>query len=252
MTLEQFFGEHPTGALAFSGGTDSSLLVWAAKKYGKNWRAYFVSSAFQPAFELADAKKVAEACEMPLTVLPVDIFACPEVIENPENRCYHCKRRVFSRILEQAQSDGYSLVIDGTNASDDAADRPGMRALRELSVRSPLRECGLTKGEVRELAREAGLFIWSKPSYACLATRVPAGTAITAEALAKAERGEAALARLGFVNFRLRVCGAIALLQFTEDQFAYALQRREEIRSLLREDFATVALDLLPRNRAQS
>ena len=251
MTLEQFFRENPAGALAFSGGTDSSLLVWAAQKYGMNWRAYFVSSAFQPAFELADAKKVAGECGMPLTVIPVDIFSCPEVIENPENRCYYCKQRVFSRILEQAKTDGYSLVIDGTNASDDASDRPGMRALAELSVRSPLRECGLTKGEVRELAREAGLFIWNKPSYACLATRVPAGTAITAEALGKAERGEAALARLGFLNFRVRVCGSIALLQFTEDQFAYALRRREEIRALLREDFTTAALDLLPRNRAQ-
>ena len=251
MTLDQFFMENPVGALAFSGGTDSSLLVWAAKRYGKDWRAYFVQSAFQPAFELTDAQKVAEKCGMPLTVIPMDIFACPEVIKNPEDRCYFCKRRVFSEILARAKGDGYTLVIDGTNASDNASDRPGMRALAELSVRSPLRECGIAKGDVRELAREAGLFIWNKPSYACLATRVPAGTEITAKALEKAERSEACLARMGFQDFRVRVCGDIALLQFTDNQFDYAFQRKDDIRSLLQADFAAVAIDLLPRSSAQ-
>lgn len=128
MQLSDFFEQNPRGAVAYSGGVDSSLLVWAAMKYGRDWRAYYVHSAFQPAFELEDAKQVAAQCGMPLTVIEADIFQHPEVIANPANRCYYCKHRIFAAILRQGASDGYSLVIDGTNASDDAGDRPGMKA----------------------------------------------------------------------------------------------------------------------------
>ena len=135
---------------------------------------------------------------------------------NPPDRCYHCKRSLFTALLAAAKADGFSVVLDGSNASDDAGDRPGMRALRELEVRSPLRECGLTKSDVRRLAREAGLPVWDKPSYACLATRVPTGTAITREDLGRVERGEQALAAMGFHDFRLRLRGDGALLQVRE------------------------------------
>ena len=196
MELSDFFRLHPAGAVAFSGGVDSSLLVWAAARYGSDWRAYYVHSPFQPAFELADARQVAGQCGLPLTVLEVDVLQNETVAANPPDRCYYCKRRVFSAILHQAAADGYALVIDGTNASDDAGDRPGMRALRELEVRSPLRECGLTKAAVRQLSREAGLPTWDKPAYACLATRVPTGTALTAELLQSVEAAETALAEV--------------------------------------------------------
>ena len=154
MELSDFFRLHPAGAVAFSGGVDSSLLVWAAARYGSDWRAYYVHSPFQPAFELADARQVAGQCGLPLTVLEVDVLQNETVAANPPDRCYHCKHSIFSVILDRARQDGCSLVIDGTNASDDAGDRPGMRALRELEVRSPLRECGLTKAAVRQLSRE--------------------------------------------------------------------------------------------------
>lgn len=247
MTLQEFFYTNPSGALAFSGGTDSSLLVWAAAQYGKNWRAYFVHSAFQPAFELADAREVVRQCHLPLTVLETDILACPEVTANPPDRCYHCKRRLFSMLRRRAADDGYQLLIDGTNASDDAGDRPGMRALRELQVRSPLRECGLTKEDVRALCRQAGLPVWDKPSYACLATRIPTGTAITEAALKNVERGEKLLADMGFRDFRIRLHGNIAVLQFTEDQFPYAWECREKLLSRLKPIFRQVTLDLTPR-----
>ena len=130
MTLSGFFEQNPSGALAFSGGVDSSLLVWAARTYGRDWRAYYMHTAFQPAFELADARRIAEQCGMPLTVLEGDILSVPEVAANPADRCYHCKRHIFSAIGRQAAADGYRLLIDGTNASDDAGDRPGMRALQ--------------------------------------------------------------------------------------------------------------------------
>ena len=247
MTLTDFFAQNPSGALALSGGVDSAYLAWAAGQYGKSWRAYYVKAAFQPAFELRDAERVAAYAGVPLSVIGADVLAVPEIAANPENRCYFCKRMIFSTILERAAADGYTLVIDGTNASDDVADRPGMRALRELSVRSPLRECGLTKADVRERSKTAGLFTWDKPSYACLATRIPAGTAITAEALTKIERGEDALFALGFTDFRIRLRGNTALLQYSEAQLDGALTRRAELSERLTPLFPTVAVDLQPR-----
>lgn len=150
MNLSEFFRQNPSGAVAFSGGVDSSYLVWAAAKYGKNWHAYYVHGPFQPAFELRDAHKVIEQCSLPLTVIEADILSSSVVAANPTNRCYYCKQNVFGRIRAAAAADGYSLIIDGTNASDDEEDRPGMQALRELAVRSPLRECGMTKADVRQ------------------------------------------------------------------------------------------------------
>ncbi|MBR1780582.1 MAG: ATP-dependent sacrificial sulfur transferase LarE [Oscillospiraceae bacterium] len=247
MELNAFFEQNPSGALAFSGGVDSSLLVWAAAKYGQGWHAYYVHSAFQPAFELEDARRVAEQCGMPLTIIEGDILQYPEVTANPADRCYYCKRRIFSAILRQAAKDGHKLVIDGTNASDDADDRPGMRALRELEVRSPLRECGLTKSDVRTMCREADLFVWNKPSYACLATRIPAGTPITEEALRKVERGEDLLASMGFRDFRIRLRGGAAVIQVTESQQDEAWERRKELLSRLTPMFPLVSLDLAGR-----
>lgn len=247
MELSDFFRSHSAGAVAFSGGVDSSLLVWAAARYGSDWRAYYVHSPFQPAFELADARQVAGQCGLPLTVLDVDVLQNETVAANPPDRCYHCKRLLFSAILDQARRDGCPLVIDGTNASDDAGDRPGMRALRELEVRSPLRECGLTKAGVRRLSREAGLPTWDKPAYACLATRVPAGTALTAELLRSVEAAEAALTELGFRDFRVRVRQGMALVQVTETQWPLAAARRDEIQKRLRPLFESTALDLAPR-----
>ena len=247
MNLQEFFVENPAGALAFSGGTDSSLLVWAASRWGENWRAYYVHSAFQPAFELADARRIAGQCGMPLTVIQGDVLSNPTVTANPPDRCYHCKHMVFGAILDRARADGFRLVIDGTNASDDAGDRPGMRALRELQVRSPLRECGITKEQVRQMSREAGLFTWDKPSYACLATRIPAGVPITAEALVKIEQGENALAELGYRDFRIRLQGAAAVIQLPAGQLDRAWAERDTLLERLRSHFSIVTLDLTPR-----
>ena len=251
MELSDFFRLHPAGAVAFSGGVDSSLLVWAAARYGSDWRAYYVHSPFQPAFELADARQVADQCGLPLTVLEVDVLQNETVAANPPDRCYHCKHSIFSVILDRARQDGCPLVIDGTNASDDAGDRPGMRALRELEVRSPLRECGLTKADVRRLSQEAGLPTWDKPAYACLATRVPTGTALTAELLRSVEAAETALAELGFRDLRVRVRHGLALVQVTQDQWSLAAARQKELLERLRPLFEGVALDLTPRTPSE-
>jgi len=247
MTLDRFFQTHPRCALAFSGGADSSFLLWAGIRAGAELRPYFVKTPFQPKFELEDARKLCAQLGVELTVLEFDILTDRAVAANPADRCYHCKRRLFSLLRRRAAADGFSLLLDGTNASDDAGDRPGMRALRELEVRSPLRECGLTKEMIRERSRRAGLFTWDKPSYACLATRSPAGRPLTREDLERVERGEELLAGLGFRDFRLRLTAGGCKLQIIEDQFPLVQVRRADILAGLSPLFSEIVLDLTPR-----
>ena len=248
MELKDFFAERPKAALAFSGGVDSAYLLYAASQWGADVRPYFVDTAFQPRFELADARRLCGELGVTLQVLPVDILSVPSVAENPADRCYHCKKAIFSAIASAAARDGYPLLLDGTNASDPEEDRPGMRALRELEVRSPLRECGLTKGEIRRLSREAGLFTWDKPAYACLATRVPAGEALTLEKLRRTEEAEDFLSSLGFSDFRVRLLDDCARVQLPAAQFPRLLEHREEILTRLGQDYRGVLLDLEPRD----
>ena len=244
MTLEQFFQENPRCALGFSGGVDSAYLLYAGVKAGADIRPYFIKTAFQPAFELADAKKLAEGLGVEVTVLELDALADPRVAANPADRCYFCKQNLFRTLKERAIADGYPVLLDGTNASDEAGDRPGMRALTELSVRSPLRECGLTKAEIRARSREAGLFTWDKPAYACLATRVPAGETITADLLARVEGAEDALFRLGYTDFRVRVFHGAARLQLPRGQMERAVREAESIQAALKPYFTPILLDL--------
>lgn len=248
MTLEEFFRENPECALAFSGGTDSAFLLYAAKKYARRVRAYYVSSAFQPRFELDDARRLASELCAEMSVLKVDVLATEEVRTNPPDRCYHCKRVIFSAISAAARADGFTVLLDGTNASDNAGDRPGMRALRELAVRSPLRECGLTKPEVRRLSRKAGLFTWDKPAYACLATRVPSGEELTTEKLQRTEAAESELHALGFRDFRVRTLGGCARLQIPETQLPLLLEKRTDILEKLKRRYGAVLLDLEVRS----
>lgn len=247
MTLQEFFARHPRGAAACSGGVDSAYLLWAGLQAGARLKPYFVKTPFQPEFELEDARRLCGQLGAALEVLEFDILSRPQITANPPDRCYHCKRQLFSLLKERARADGFSLLLDGTNASDDGADRPGMRALAELEVRSPLRECGLNKEQIRELSRQAGLFTWNKPSYACLATRVPTGRAITPEDLERVEEGERLLSGLDFADFRLRLTSGGAKLQVLEEQLPLALERRQEILTALGTGFSELTLDLRPR-----
>ena len=244
MTLEQFFQENPRCALGFSGGVDSAYLLYAGVRAGADIRPYFIKTAFQPAFELADAKKLAAGLGAEVTVLELAALADPRVAANPADRCYFCKQNLFRTLKERAIADGYPVLLDGTNASDEAGDRPGMRALAELSVRSPLRECGLTKAEIRARSREAGLFTWDKPAYACLATRVPAGETITADLLARVEGAEDALFRLGYTDFRVRVFHGAARLQLPRGQMERAVREAETIQAALKPYLTPILLDL--------
>jgi uncharacterized protein len=244
MDLQKFFKENNKIAIAFSGGVDSSYLLYAAVKSGADVRAYYVKSAFQPQFELDDACSFAKNIGANIRVLNVDVLSNTQVTKNPADRCYYCKKTIFTKIQESALSDGYTVICDGTNASDDANDRPGMKALKELSVYSPLRECGLTKNEIRRLSKEAGLITWDKPAYACLATRIPTGTEITANKLAKTEAAENYLFSLGFTDFRVRMLGDAAKLQFPENQLEKVLAERTAIVTELKKYYSSILLDL--------
>lgn len=247
MDLTEFFRRHPKVALAFSGGTDSAYLLYAARMAGAEVTAYYLSTPFQPAFEREDARRLAGELGAALREVPLDILSVPQVAANPSDRCYYCKKVMFTALMSAAAEDGFSVVIDGTNASDDAGDRPGMRAIGELGVLSPLRLCGITKEEVRRRSREAGLFTWDKPAYACLATRVPAGTPITGEDLRRVEAGESALFALGFRDFRLRLFAGAARLQLPAGDLRRAVEERETVRKALSPWFDTVLLDLKER-----
>ena len=137
MTLNEFFAAHPKCALGFSGGVDSAYLLYAGVRAGADLRPYYIKTAFQPRFEREDALRLAGELGVEVTVLELDALADPRVAANPAERCYYCKQNLFRALKARAAADGYTVLLDGTNASDEAGDRPGMRALRELEVRSP-------------------------------------------------------------------------------------------------------------------
>lgn len=251
MELRDFFLEHPCAALAFSGGVDSSYLLYAGLRWAEELGVYFVKSAFQPEFERRDALRLAEELNARVTVLEADVLSCAEVTANPPDRCYYCKRVIMSTIKTAAKADGFGLVLDGTNASDDISDRPGFKALGEEGVLSPLRLCGLTKARIRELSHQAGLFTWNKPAYACLATRVKTGETITAETLRAVEAGEDALFALGFTDFRVRTSRGAAKLQFIPEQLPEAQRRFDEIRDRLAPYFTQIDIDPAGREKSK-
>lgn len=246
MDLREFFERYPKTALAFSGGVDSAYLLYAAIKWGTDVKAYYFKSCFQPAFELKDAERAAGQLGAEMEIIEGDILLDKTVAQNPSNRCYHCKMRIFEVVSKRASEQGYTYIMDGTNASDDDCDRPGMKALREMKILSPLRLCGITKDEVRQLSKEAGLFTWNKPAYACLATRIPTGVNITIEILRKVEAAENIMFRLGFRDFRVRIlhdCTGVRL-EIEESQMEKAVHMRAEIREKLKPYFEKILLDL--------
>ena len=241
--MESLFPKGERVALGFSGGVDSAYLLYRGVEEKADFRAYYVKTPFQPEFEWNDAKRLAKELNVPLTTIFLDILSDPLVTENKSDRCYYCKKQIFGAIERKAKEDGCTLLADGTNASDDPTDRPGMVALKELSVISPLRDAGLTKDEIRRLSREAGLFTFDKPAYACLATRIPTGETITKELLYKTEKGEDFLFSLGFSDFRIRYFRGAAKLQFPKRDLPAVLNRWEEIKNGLKADYDEVLLD---------
>lgn len=247
MVLADYLQQFDKLAIAFSGGVDSSYLLYAAVQSGIEVQPYFVKSPFVPTFEREDALRLADSLGVTVKEIPVNALADETIVNNPSNRCYYCKQAVFTAIINQANQDGFHHIVDGTNASDEYDERPGMKALQELHVFSPLRVCGLTKQMIRDVSRTAGLFTWNKPSYACLATRFPTNQRITQEGLHKVEQAEDYLFELGFSDFRVRLVGNVAKLQVPERQLQFVLQHRTVILERFEALFDDVLLDLHTR-----
>ena len=248
MQLQEFFKQNPRIAVAFSGGVDSSYLLYAAYSAGCDVHAYLINSEFQPQFEIDEAISIAKKLDVPLTICNLSILDKPDVVNNTQERCYFCKTHILNKLWELAREDGYTILCDGTNADDDETDRPGMRALKEQGVISPIRLYGQGKQEIRRLSKQAGLPTHDKPAYACLATRIHTGTAITQEMLTKVERAENALFSMGFSDFRVRyIPDNTAKIQMPADFWDEAAERRKEINSALQSDFNSILLDLTER-----
>ncbi len=247
MKIEDFFRENKKVALGFSGGADSSYLLYVALNCHIDVKPYYVKTQFQPEFEFRDAMRLADEIGVKVTVIEHDILIYEDIKCNSENRCYYCKRRIFDIIKKRAYNDGYTCIIDGTNASDSFDDRPGMKALCELNVKSPLRECGLDKEKIRELSKKAGLFTWNKNAYACLATRISINNEITSDKLFKIEKSEDILMEMGFSDLRIRMYYNIAKLQFNDNEIVRAFELRKEICDKLKPYFDDIVIDLKGR-----
>jgi len=262
--LEEFFRVNNKVALAFSGGTDSAYLLYEAAKAGADVTAYYVRSQFPPCFEYEDAVEVVGWLEENLgagegkrytfrtpvlKVLDLDILSVEGVKSNGCDRCYHCKKAIMQAIREQASLDGYGMIVDGNNASDVALERPGMRATAELGVRSPLRELGITKSDVRELSGQAGLPTANKPAYACLATRIQSCEEITVDKLATTEAAETILHELGFSDFRIRMhedraaSGCVGIVQTRAEQAALLQKNKSRIITELSELYSRIEFE---------
>jgi uncharacterized protein len=233
-------------AVAYSGGVDSTLLVRIAHdELGERAVAVTADSASLPRHELQEAIALAAGIGVRHVCVEAHELDDPDYLANTPDRCYVCKRRIGEALLAFARAEGYRAVVDGGNADDLADYRPGRRAAQELGLRSPLLELGLTKADVRSLARALGLPNWDKPSAACLSSRIPYGDAITLAALGQVEQAEGILRELGLHLSRVRHHGPVARLEVEPADFPRVLESRLEIVAALRKlGFTYIALDL--------
>lgn len=234
--------------VAFSGGVDSTLLLRLAhEELGDRAIALIASSPAYPASEVEQAKKLAESMGVRYAEIFSNELNLPSFVRNDTRRCYYCKTELFSLCREKAESLGLKFVADGSNLDDTGDFRPGMEAAREIGVRSPLKEAGLTKEEIRLLSRSLGLPTWDKPSLACLASRFPYGMEITLSRLTQVQKSEDFLHGLGFRQLRVRYHGPLARIEVPPEELIRFLEEKTRtavVRFLKEAGFTYVALDL--------
>ncbi|MEI7899963.1 MAG: ATP-dependent sacrificial sulfur transferase LarE [bacterium] len=236
-------------ALGFSGGVDSTLLLHAALDVlgPANVWAVIADTPSLPRKEFAEALRLAEEMGAPCIVVDTGELSDPDYAANPVDRCYFCKKHLFGLVSKVAAEKGFAVVLDGNNADDADDYRPGRRAAQELGVKSPLLEAGLTKAEIRVLSAQAGLPTADKPAMACLASRIPYGTPVTAEVLAQVERAEEALRGAGFVQCRVRHHGEVARIEVPSTELPCLLDnalRATVVRGVKSAGYRYVTLDL--------
>jgi uncharacterized protein len=234
--------------VAFSGGVDSAYLAFVANsELGDRALAVTGDSASYPTFQRDLTDRLTRQFRIRHEVIATAEFEDENYTSNPPNRCYYCKTELYTRLANLARERGFAFVCDGTNADDVGDYRPGRQAAREMGVRSPLLECGMSKADIRELSRRAGLPTWDEPASACLSSRIPYGQVVTIEKLSMVDKAEAALKELGFRQVRVRHHGEVARIEIAEDELPRALDVRmaqrmsAELKAL---GFKYVSLDL--------
>jgi uncharacterized protein len=244
--LIEYLADLDDAVIAFSGGVDSTFLLKAAyESLGDKVLAVTVRSPYIPEWEINEA--IDFTTKLGVEHLIIDVPVTDEIINNPENRCYLCKRFIFEKLREIADSKGFKNLADGTNSDDSDDARPGMKALKELNVLSPLKENGFTKPDIRKYSRIMGLPTWEKPAYACLLTRIPYNTPVENDLLRRIERAEKFLIDLGIKAVRVRVHGDLARIEIESSLISKIVEENlikiisEQLKSL---GFKYVTLDL--------
>lgn len=244
--LLEHLKELESAVIAFSGGVDSTFLLKAAKEaLGDKAAAVTVVSPYIPKWEIEEAKEI--VAELAIKHEFIEVSIMDEIKFNPDNRCYLCKKSIFTKIKEFANKNEYNYVLDGTNLDDTKDYRPGLVALRELEIKSPLLENRLTKQEIRQLSKELGLQTWKKPPYACLLSRIPYGNEIKIEELERIEKAERYLMSIGFEGIRVRCHSDLARIEVQREE-RYKLFNEELLDSISAElkkyGFRYVSLDM--------
>ena len=246
--LRQVLASHPRLLVAYSGGVDSAFLVWSAHQVlGREMRAVIADSPSLARTHLEDALAFTREREIPVDVVETHELESPAYIRNDSMRCFHCKDELFTVLEHYRDANGFEAIAYGVNVDDQGDFRPGQSAARRHHVLAPLLEAGLNKIEIRDLARRADLRVWDKPASACLSSRMEYGLAVTAEALNVIERGEDALRKLGFLQFRLRHHGEIARIEIAREELprALTLEMAAEFTTVFKQlGFKFVTLDL--------
>ena len=249
LILREYLKKYPKIAIAFSGGVDSTFLMkFATDTLGKdNVLGINISSSLQTERERKLMNDLNFIENFNLVTELIDELNIPGLVENSSNRCYYCKKAIFENIFSIARKHGYEYVFDGTNADDIDDFRPGMKALRELGVISPLKECNLTKEDIRKYSKDLNLMTYSIPSSACIASRIPYGTKITKENLKQVELAEDLLFSLGYAGFRVRYHEKIARIELKEQDMVPFIENH---RNVVYEEFKKIGftfttLDLL-------